>query len=477
MRTFTNAEIAELIQWLSHGTMPARLANATAPAIIKFRGKYRNPPWNVRAGALYYNDKPVVSTEGTKDYLQNLYSDPATRLNGRDRFYARVSELCYGITSDAVLEFLKGQELYQLHQPIYRQKVVKPLVPTGPFEHWQVDTVYMHKAGEISTPQGSGMVWFNRGNAYMLTVIDCFSKYAWAFPMKRATEQNVIECLQALFAGIGEVPHKIQTDKGFEFGQGMGNSEFVRFLHQNGIVHSTSSAYAPASQGCIERFNRTLKQMIYQYFTAQNTQIWFDRLDPLLENYNGAYHTTIKDVPKKIHDAYLNNPNNRDTKKRIKYTARKLQNRAEDLVANEHRLHGPLEVGDHVRIAVTKTDSKEREKQLKGFRKAFRQNWSKEIYIIKSVSPLRRDKKQSYTLYTADGHTKVEGIYYRGQLQPVETDYVEIGSNAMPMVARHGRERPRNNNPPQAAVIPVPAIQERVPGARARRAPRRLIEE
>ena len=36
----------------------------------------------------------------------------------------------------------------------------------------------------------------------------------------------------------------------------------------------------------IERFNRTLKNITWKYFTANNTRFYLDALDKLVKNYN-----------------------------------------------------------------------------------------------------------------------------------------------------------------------------------------------
>ena len=44
----------------------------------------------------------------------------------------------------------------------------------------------------------------------------------------------------------------------------------------------------------IERFNRTLKNIIWKYFTANNTRFYLDVLDQMVKNYKDKVHTTIK---------------------------------------------------------------------------------------------------------------------------------------------------------------------------------------
>ena len=44
----------------------------------------------------------------------------------------------------------------------------------------------------------------------------------------------------------------------------------------------------------IERFNRTVKKKMFQYFSANNTRKYVDVLDLLVDQYNNTTHPSIK---------------------------------------------------------------------------------------------------------------------------------------------------------------------------------------
>ena len=48
----------------------------------------------------------------------------------------------------------------------------------------------------------------------------------------------------------------------------------------------------------IERFNRTLKNTMWKYFTANNTRFYLDALDQMVKNCHEKVHSTIKMTPK-----------------------------------------------------------------------------------------------------------------------------------------------------------------------------------
>ena len=50
---------------------------------------------------------------------------------------------------------------------------------------------------------------------YILTVIDVFSKYAWAVPVKRKTGEEISNAFEKIFKE--RTPTKLHRDKGLEF--------------------------------------------------------------------------------------------------------------------------------------------------------------------------------------------------------------------------------------------------------------------
>ena len=43
-----------------------------------------------------------------------------------------------------------------------------------------------------------------------------------------------------------------------------------------------------------ERLIRTLKSKIYKYMTSISKNVYIDKLDDIVDEYNNTYHTTIK---------------------------------------------------------------------------------------------------------------------------------------------------------------------------------------
>ena len=51
-----------------------------------------------------------------------------------------------------------------------------------------------------------------------------------------------------------------------------------------------------------ERFIRTLKNKIYKYMTSISKNVYIDKLDDIVNEYNNTYHRTIKMKPVDVKD-------------------------------------------------------------------------------------------------------------------------------------------------------------------------------
>jgi len=117
-----------------------------------------------------------------------------------------------GITRVDVENFYDNDETHQLHRRVFnRTKVVRPLpVPHGSNVRWQQDLIDM---GERSMHQ-------NRRFRYVLTVVDVFSKHAWARPLRTKEAENVTAALEDIVLENGTAPQILQSDNGGEFCNG-----------------------------------------------------------------------------------------------------------------------------------------------------------------------------------------------------------------------------------------------------------------
>ncbi len=186
------------------------------------------------------------------------------------------------------MKFLQNQETYQLHRAVYKQKVVKPILTSGPREIFHVDLIDM-----------SSLEYWNNRYHWILTVIDLFSKFAWAIPLKNKQAVTVAKVIEPLFEK--EKCKILQLNRGSEF---ISDENLLKRLK---IVHRLSHSHTLQSQRCVEKLNSSLKCLIYAYFTQYETKQYIDVLDKLVLNYTTTKHSTMKFTPQQLKNASYNN--------------------------------------------------------------------------------------------------------------------------------------------------------------------------
>ena len=95
----------------------------------------------------------------------------------------------------------------------------------------------------------------------------------------------------------GRKPAKLQTDARTEFK----NKTFQTFLKKENVHHFVT--YNETKAQVVERFNRTLKQLMWRMFTTSSSYHYLDRLDDLVNgNYNQNVHCSIKMKPADVNE-------------------------------------------------------------------------------------------------------------------------------------------------------------------------------
>jgi transposase InsO family protein len=131
-----------------------------------------------------------------------------------------------------------------------------------------------------------------RGNRYILLVVDYFTKWAEAFPLKQHTALKVAQVLMERVIVQHGVPTQLHTDQGAEF-----TGELIKQLSNLlEIRKSRTSPYHPQSDGMVERGNRTLKQMLGAYCNERAND-WDDHLPLVMSAYRSSVHDSTGCTP------------------------------------------------------------------------------------------------------------------------------------------------------------------------------------
>ncbi|CAK1585707.1 unnamed protein product [Parnassius mnemosyne] len=133
---------------------------------------------------------------------------------------------------------------------------------------------------------------YNDGFKYILCIIDVFSKYAFARPMKKKNSETTKECFESIFTESNLTPTHIQSDKGTEF-----VSKDVQKYFKSKKINYYTTNNPDIKASIVERFQRTLKMKMWRYFTHNNTYRYIDVLQDLIYSYNHSFHSSIKMCP------------------------------------------------------------------------------------------------------------------------------------------------------------------------------------
>lgn len=273
--------------------------------------------------------------------LEKTFYSPTEGYVGRDKLHEKLKQ--YGITQEEITNFLKEQHTNQVHTRQHKVKNIKSVVITKPNRYWQADLIDM-----------VNLATSNKNYKYVLTCIDVFSKFAYAFPLKNKEDTTVANGLKLLLKK--QELKIIQADNGF-------NGAVIQdLLKSHGIKYIHSRPHTPQSQGIVERFNMTLKSMIYKYMTAENTKTYIDKLDDFVTNYNTSKHSTLNDTPTNV----KHSGDEQD------YVVNRIRQRA--IRRDGYSKDKEYAVGDRVRLALDKTG-----------KKAYHKNFSEEVYTITEV--------------------------------------------------------------------------------------------
>ena len=249
----------------------------------------------------------------------------------------------------------------ELHKPIFRNFKKRTVYSRFKDNVWSANLVDMQLISKL-----------NKG--FYLYVIDIFSKYASIAPLKDKKGVSIVGAFQKVLDKSARKPNKIWVDKGSEFY----NNSFQKWLEDNDIemywiTNKGKSAVA-------KRFIRTLKTKIHKYTTLISKNVYIDKLDDIVNEYNNRYHRTINMKPASVEDnTYI------DFKKEVNDKDPKFK------------------VDDHVIISKYKNI----------FAKRYTLNGSEENFVIKRV---KNAVPWTYIINDLNGE-EIIGTFYEKELQ------------------------------------------------------------
>jgi len=261
----------------------------------------------------------------------------------------------------------------ELHRPVIKHFRKRKVIVRGIDQIWAADLIDMQTFAN-----------YNDGVKYLLTIIDVFSKYGWIVPLKQKTGIAVANALEQVFKE--RKPEKLWVDKGKEF-----YNKDVRKLI---TIYSTENE---EKSSVVERWNRTMKDRMFKYFSANSTRRYIDVLGGLVDRYNNTKHSSIKMTPVEA------------SKKSNEHKV--FSNLYGDDIYDE--ITTPrLKLGDTVRITKKKTI----------FDKGYTPRWTEEIFRISQV---QHTDPPTYKIIDTKGE-EIQGSFYEQELQKTSQEVFRI---------------------------------------------------
>lgn len=251
--------------------------------------KYRS--WRITTGKLYksfkskypsLNDeidewREVVPKSDRKQLISDCHDKPTSGHLGIFKTFERLAQHYYWPKMKAdVARYVNKCSVCMAHKP--EQKKPAGLMSRHPevTKPWQMISVDIVGPLPRST----------KGYSYILSVVDCFTKFVMFFPLRSATAAQVIQKLEENVLLIFGAPQYLLTDNGVQF-----RSKEFKHLATSYKIQILFNAYYHAQANPVERTHRVLKTMLASY-VKDNHRTW----DRFLPKVACAVRTAVHEV-------------------------------------------------------------------------------------------------------------------------------------------------------------------------------------
>ena len=266
----------------------------------------------------------------------------------------------------------KAKAETELRKEQVAKEIFSPIIKK--FQRIQIQTHYKDECWSIDLIDRSSLSKYNKNYKFIFTIIDNHTKYAWAIPLKDKSGKSTTEAFKKLIETSKRKPHKIWSDRGKEFY----NTTFLHYLKEQNIeIYSTNSDLKAVF---VERFNRTLLDLIKEPMYIEGKGNWLNHINNALDKYNNRVHGTTKMTP-------------------FEMSFTKLIHTASPKC---HAASPKFQVGDFVRVPDKRNI----------YSKGYTTNWKRELFKIHSINSTN---PITYTLNDENGEI-IQGKYYEQEL-------------------------------------------------------------
>ena len=219
------------------------------------------------------------------DILKQLHDSPSGGHLGTEKTYKRVhARFCwYKMKEDITLWCKTCIQCAKHSRPQKTPRASMGSVRSGaPMERIAVDI-----CGPLQETE--------RHNVYILVIQDSFSKWVEAYPIPNQEAKTIADTIVSQWISRYGTPYSLHSDQGSNFE----SSIFKEVCQLLGIEKTHTTPYHPQSDGFVERFNGTLKNILST--TSDKCHFDWDKMIPLaLMAYRASPHCTTGVTPNKM---------------------------------------------------------------------------------------------------------------------------------------------------------------------------------
>ena len=227
----------------------------------------------------------IMPASKREEFVQLVHSGATGGHLGQRRTKFQVQLRAYwpGWSTDVIRSLNRCAPCAQYHRgKAPKQTPLKPFVAGEPWEVVSIDITGPHPRSR-------------RGHEYILTIVDHFSKWAEALPIRNHTAQTVSRVLfDNVFSRMG-MPKRCLSDQGAEFESNM----FQQLCARMGIDKVRTTPYHPSTNSVVERFHRTLNSMLAKVVSV-NQKDWCEHLPTVMAAYRASVHESTQFTPNRL---------------------------------------------------------------------------------------------------------------------------------------------------------------------------------
>ena len=226
--------------------------------------------------AIFKKEKPEIIdlTE-----VKKLFQKPEFALLSKEKLKKKLGEKNIVVNNKEFEEYFNQLEVNQLTK-IKKKTTFNSVIANYPGDCFQIDIIVYNKY-EIHKYK------------YILVIIDVYSRFVQVKPLTSRENPVINKNIISIFENMG-FPYRLQSDNEFA------TKNFIELMDESNVKLSFSDPNEINKNSIVERFNRTLRDLLKKYRLIYKDYNWPKYIDDLVDIYNNTFHTTIGDTPSNI---------------------------------------------------------------------------------------------------------------------------------------------------------------------------------